>query len=120
MYSDKFEDRSKWSEDDEAKLCGALETIKVRLKEVSKRGIRQVSFPMVGPVLGFVHAEKSTTNFQRDVIRHKVSSFFFHLGLVVTWKLQKYRELWPTDFPQERNHVHMGKSCDVWKATLSW
>ncbi len=120
MRVDKYESRSKWSEDDEEKLNGALEHIKGRCKEEAKNGVRQVSFPLVGPVLGFVLAERKTTSLQAEHIKHKIYSYFYLLGLEVRWSLEKARDLWVTEFPRRQNHVHIGRACDVWKATISW
>lgn len=120
MYADKEENRSKWKEEDEKKLNTALESIKDRCKEESKKGTRQVSFPLVGPIVGFSLAERSTYSLQRDAIKQKISSYFFSLGLDVRWSLEPFQDLWIATFPKRGNHVHLGKACDVWKATLSW
>ena len=129
MYADKAEQSGKrqgrrcgkrWSEDDDRKLESGLENIKANCKIKAKDGIRCVSFVIVGPVLGFSLCERSTLSLQTEEVKHKVSSYFFTLGLRVQWSLEPFRDLWVVTFPKTGNHVHLGKACDVWKATLSW
>lgn len=120
MYADKAESHSKWREDDEEKLTKGLDNLKTTCKDRARKGDRSVSFFMVGPVLGFSLGERTTISLQTDRVRRKVSSYFFSHGLGVRWSLEPFRDLWVVDFPRQRNHVHIGKACDVWKATLSW
>ena len=120
MIADKVDYRSKWSEDDEEKLIGALENIKGRCKEEAKKGVRKVSFPLVGPIIGFKLAERPTSSLQTDRVKHTIGCYFYNLGLDVRWELLSPQDLWIAEFPKRGNHVHLGKACPVWEATLFW